>query len=236
MFRRFRTVATAAAAALALTAGAASAASAAGSTAPTLWANCNGYVGLTYDDGPNPSSTSALLNALNQGGAKATFFIWGAHAQQYPSLLQQEASAGMWIGNHTWDHPHLTQLDSGSVTNEISQTQNIIQQTIGQKPTLFRPPYGETNSTVQSIEKQQGMQAEVIWSHDSQDWNGASTSQIVQTASTMTNGSIILMHDGGYQTTIQAVPQILSGLSSRGLCPGKIVPSSNYGQPSVVAP
>lgn len=209
---------------------------AATSGAAGVWANCpNGYVGLTYDDGPNPSSTTALLNALKSGGAKATFFIWGAHAQQYPSLLQQEAAAGMWIGNHTWDHPHMTQQSTQTMTNEISQTQNIIQQTIGQRPNLFRPPYGETNSTLRSIEQQQGIQAEVLWSHDSQDWNGASTQQIVQTASTMTNGSIILMHDGGYQTTVQAVPQILSGLASRGLCPGKIVPGQNL-QPVVTAP
>ncbi|MGO4755786.1 polysaccharide deacetylase family protein, partial [Streptomyces sp. 2MCAF27] len=61
--------------------------------APTdaAWANCpNGYVGLTYDDGPNPASTQALLNALRAGGAKATFFIWGQHAEQYPDLLKAE--------------------------------------------------------------------------------------------------------------------------------------------------
>ncbi len=240
MTNRFRTATTALAAALALTAGAATAASATSAATPKagngIWASCpNGYVGLTYDDGPNPSSTTALLSALNQGGAKATFFIWGAHAQQYPSLLQSEVSSGMWIGNHTWDHPHMTQIGEPAASNEISQTQNIIQQTIGQRPTLFRPPYGETNSQIQNDERAQGITAEVLWSHDSQDWNGASTAQIVQTASTMTNGSIILMHDGGYQTTIQAVPQILSGLSSRGLCPGKIVSGSNL-QPIVTAP
>jgi peptidoglycan/xylan/chitin deacetylase (PgdA/CDA1 family) len=58
---------------------------------------------------------------------------------------------------------------------------------------------------------------------DSRDWAGASTAQIVQAASTLRPGGIILMHDAGFQTTVQAVPQILSGLSSRGLCPGRIV-------------
>jgi peptidoglycan/xylan/chitin deacetylase (PgdA/CDA1 family) len=235
--RRFRALTAVIAGALALTAGVTTAAAAQTAAPAGVWASCpNGYVGLTYDDGPNPSSTTQLLSALQAGGAKATFFIWGAHAQQYPSLLQQEANAGMWIGNHTWDHPYMTQQSTPTMTSEIQQTQQVIQQTVGRTPILFRPPYGDTNATVQGVERQLGIQAEVLWSHDSQDWNGASTQQIVQTASTMTNGSIILMHDGGYQTTIQAVPQILSGLGQRGLCPGKIVPSGNGLTPTVVAP
>ncbi len=189
-------------------------------------ASCsNGYVALTYDDGPNTTSTQALLNQLAAAGAKATFFIWGAHAQQYPSLLQAEANAGMWIANHTWDHPHMTQLSTANMTSEISQTQNIIKQTIGQTPVLFRPPYGETNSTLKSVEASFGL-TEIIWNQDSQDWNGASTASIVATAATMKSGDVILMHDGGYQTTINAVSQIVSGLTSRGLCPGMISPST----------
>ncbi|GHH78773.1 hypothetical protein GCM10018793_30130 [Streptomyces sulfonofaciens] len=224
------------AAATVLSAAPSPAASAAPDKAAGVWAACpNGYVGLTYDDGPNPSSTTALLNALKAGGARATFFIWGQHAQQYPSLLRQEQAAGMWIGNHTWTHPHLPQIGEPAAYNEIAQTQQIIQQTIGQTPTLFRPPYGETNSQIRNDETRLGLTAEVLWNVDSQDWNGASTAQIVQAASRMTGGSIILMHDGGYQTTIAAVPQILSGLSSRGLCPGKIISGAN-GQPVVTAP
>ncbi|RKN45969.1 polysaccharide deacetylase family protein [Streptomyces hoynatensis] len=221
-----------------LVAGAATAASADGpqTRGDRPFASCpNGYVGLTYDDGPNPSSTYALLNALQAGGARATFFIWGQHAQQYPDLLRAEVSAGMWIGNHTWSHPHLTQIGEPNAYNEIAQTQNVIQQITGQTPTLFRPPYGETSAQVRSDAQRLGLTAEVLWNVDSQDWNGASTAQIVQAASRMQNGSIILMHDGGYQTTVAAVPQILSGLASRGLCPGRIVSGANM-QPVVTAP
>jgi peptidoglycan/xylan/chitin deacetylase (PgdA/CDA1 family) len=184
--------------------------------------NCaNGYVALTYDDGPNPTSTTALLNALRAGGATATFFIWGAHAQQYPDLLRAEQSAGMSIGNHTYTHPHLTQIGEPAAYNEIARTQQTIQQITGSTPTLFRPPYGETNAQVHADEARLGL-TEVLWTVDSQDWNGASTAQIVQAAATLRPGGIILMHDGGYQTTINAVPQILSGLTARGLCPGRI--------------
>ncbi|MFE2028839.1 polysaccharide deacetylase family protein [Streptomyces hygroscopicus] len=193
------------------------------------WANCpGGYVGLTYDDGPNPASTQALLTALRAGGAKATFFIWGQHAEQYPDLLRAEQAAGMWIANHTMTHPHLTQIGEPAAYNEIAGAQNTIQRVTGQTPALFRPPYGETNAQVRSDEARLGL-TEVLWSVDSQDWNGASTQQIVQAAATMRAGSIILMHDGGYQTTVGAVPQILSGLAARGLCPGRITAGAGGG-------
>ncbi|MFD5316586.1 polysaccharide deacetylase family protein [Streptomyces sp. NPDC127098] len=194
----------------------------------------NGYVGLTFDDGPSTTTTPALLNALRAGGARATFFIWGQRAQQNPSLLQSTVAAGMWIGNHTWTHPHLTQLGQAAVQDEISRTQTLLRQATGQTPTLFRPPYGETNTQVRDIARQQGITAEVLWNVDSRDWAGASTAQIVQAASTLRNGDIILMHDG-YQTTVNAVPQILSGLSSRGLCPGRIIGGTDL-RPVVTAP
>ncbi|MGY0055479.1 polysaccharide deacetylase family protein [Streptomyces sp. LZ34] len=194
-----------------------------------VWANCpNGYVGLTYDDGPNPASTQALLTALRAGGARATFFIWGQHAEQHPDLLRAEQAAGMWIANHTSTHPHLTQIGEPAAYNEIATAQSTIQRITGQTPTLFRPPYGETNAQVKSDEARLGL-TEVLWSVDSQDWNGASTQQIVQAAATMRAGSIILMHDGGYQSTVSAVPQILSGLAARGLCPGRITAGAGGG-------
>ncbi len=184
-------------------------------------ANCgNGYVALTYDDGPNPSTTGALLSALQAAGARATFFNIGQRAQANPSLVRAQQSAGMWIGNHSWTHPHLTQLSTAQITSELSQTQQAIQQATGTAPRLFRPPYGETNANLRAVESQLGL-TEVLWSVDSQDWNGASTAQIVQAASNLQAGGVILMHDG-YQSTINAVPQIVANLNSRGLCPGMI--------------
>lgn len=182
----------------------------------------NGYVGLTFDDGPNPGTTMPLLNALRAGGARATFFIWGQHAAQHPNLLRAEQAAGMWIANHTFTHPHLTQIGEPAAFNEINQTQQTIRQLTGLTPNLFRPPFGETNAQVRSDESRLGL-TEVLWTVDSRDWAGASTEQIVQAAATLRAGGIILMHDAGFQTTVAAVPQILGGLSSRGLCPGRIV-------------
>ncbi|MEW9554140.1 polysaccharide deacetylase family protein [Nonomuraea sp. NPDC050783] len=188
-------------------------------------ADCSaGYVGLTYDDGPNPANTSNLLNALTANGLRATMFNIGQNAQNNQALVRAQRDAGMWIGNHSYTHPHLTQLGSSQIQSELQRTQQAIQQATGTAPRLFRPPYGETNATLKSVEQQLGLR-EIIWDVDSQDWNGASTAQIVQAAGRLQNGQIILMHDQ-YATTLAAVPQIAANLRSRNLCAGMISPTT----------
>ncbi|MBB2744335.1 UNVERIFIED_ORG: endo-1,4-beta-xylanase [Microbispora rosea subsp. rosea] len=195
------------------------------SAAPASAADCSaGYVGLTYDDGPNPSNTTNLLNTLKANGLRATMFNIGQNAQNNPSLVRAQVDAGMWVGNHSWTHPHLIQMSSSQIQSELQRTQQAIQQATGSAPKLFRPPYGETNSTLKSVEQQLGLR-EIIWDVDSQDWNGASTAQIVQAASRLQSGQIILMHDQ-YATTVQAISQIAANLRSRNLCAGMISPST----------
>ena len=191
---------------------------------PSQAATCNGYVGLSFDDGPTPGNTQNLLNALKSAGLRATFFDEGQNVQPNPSLVQATLAAGMWIGNHSWDHPHMTTLSQSQMTTEIGNTQNAIRAVTGSNPQLFRPPYGETNSTLKAVEASFGL-TEIIWDVDSQDWNGASVSAIVQANGRLTNGQIILMHDWP-ANTVAAIPQIASGLASRGLCAGMISPST----------
>ncbi len=193
------------------------------SAAPSQAATCNGYVALTFDDGPG-GNTNTLLNALKSAGARATLFNIGQNARNNPSLVQAEVAAGMWIGNHSWSHQHMTQLSTAQMDSEISQAQQAIQAAGAPAPRLFRPPYGETNGTLKAEEAKYGL-TEIIWDVDSQDWNGASTASIVSAAGRLTNGQIMLMHDQ-YATTIAAIPQIVSGLASRNLCAGMISPST----------
>ncbi|ONI85532.1 xylanase deacetylase [Saccharothrix sp. ALI-22-I] len=195
---------------------------------PTALA-CNGYVALTYDDGPNPQTTRSLLAALRAAGARATFFDMGSRVQQQPQLARETNSAGMWLANHSWSHPYLTNLSAAAVAKELGDTQNAIRNATGVTPTLFRPPYGATNATVQNEASKLGLR-QVTWSVDTQDWNGASTDAIVRTATGANAGAIVLMHDG-YQSTINAVPRIVQGLAAKNLCPGRI---NSSGQ--VVAP
>ncbi|MEU4086126.1 polysaccharide deacetylase family protein [Streptomyces aureus] len=186
-------------------------------------ATCSGYVGLTFDDGPS-SSTSSLLTALKQNGLRATMFNEGQYAASNPAQVRAQLDAGMWVGNHSYTHPHLVQQSQAQIDSEISRTQQAITAAGGGTPKLFRPPYGETNATVKAVEAKYSL-TEIIWDVDSQDWNGASTDAIVQAAGRLTNGQVILMHDWP-ANTIAAIPRIAQGLAARGLCAGMISPAT----------
>ncbi|WP_369170059.1 polysaccharide deacetylase family protein [Streptomyces sp. R28] len=191
--------------------------------APAQAATCNGYVGLTFDDGPS-SSTPALLNALTQNGLRATMFNQGQYAAAYPARVKAQVNAGMWVGNHSYTHPHLTQQSQATIDSEISRTQQAVAAAGGGTPKLFRPPYGETNSTVRAVEAKYGL-TEILWNVDSQDWNGASTDAIVAAAGRLTSGQVILMHDWS-ANSLAAIPRIAQGLAARGLCAGMISPQT----------
>jgi peptidoglycan/xylan/chitin deacetylase (PgdA/CDA1 family) len=187
-------------------------------------ATCNGFVGITFDDGPSNAHTPALLNALRQNGMRATLFNIGQNAAAAPAQVRAEASAGMWIGNHTYTHPHLTQLSTTQIDSELARTQQAIANAGGGTPRLFRPPFGDTNATVRSIAAQHGL-TQIVWDIDSMDWNGASVSAIVAANARLTNGQIILMHEWP-ANTLAAIPSIARGLASRGLCAGMISPQT----------
>jgi peptidoglycan/xylan/chitin deacetylase (PgdA/CDA1 family) len=191
---------------------------------PAHAAACNGYVGLTFDDGPSNNNTPALLNALKQNGLRATMFNQGQYAAAYPAQVRAQVQAGMWVGNHSYTHPHLTQQSQSQMDSEVSRTQQAIANAGGGTPKLFRPPYGETNGTLQSVLGKYGLR-QIIWDVDSQDWNNASTDAIVQANSRLTNGQVILMHEWPANTRA-AIPRIAQALASRGLCSGMISPQT----------
>jgi peptidoglycan/xylan/chitin deacetylase (PgdA/CDA1 family) len=211
-------LATAALAGLGVTA-AAHPAAAAPAPAAKAKACANGYVGLTFDDGPS-ATTPQLLAALRKAGLRATMFNQGNNAEARPDQVWAERGAGMWIGNHTYTHPHLTQLDQPTRFQEITSTQWVLEDLTGKEPTLFRPPYGETDAAVRADEDRVGV-LEVLWTVDSEDWNNNTVEGIVARAATLQPGGIILMHDWP-ANTIAAIPAIAQGLKDRGLCAGKI--------------
>lgn len=201
----------------ALTAGTAAPAGAAGAAA------CNGYVGLTFDDGPT-GNTSTLLNALRQNGLRATMFNTGQNAAANPAQVRAQVSAGMWVANHSYTHPYLTRLSTAQIDSELARTQQAVANAGGGTPQLFRPPYGDTNATVKSVAARRGL-TEILWNVDSQDWNNASADAIVQSVGRLTNGQVILMHDGPANTRA-AIPRIAQTLAARGLCAGRISPQT----------
>ncbi len=119
----------------------------------------------------------------------------------------------------------MTSWTLAQVTDELNRTNQAIQNAGAPKPTLFRPPYGEVNSTIQQAAQATGLRV-ITWDVDSQDWNGASAAAIANANNQLQNGQIILMHDGSYTNTNNAIAQIASNLRAKGLCPGRIDPST----------
>lgn len=176
-------------------------------------------VALTFDDGPS-IHTPQVLATLQQFNVKGTFFLWGQHVQQFPAYAQQELAAGHVLGNHTFTHPNLTTLSNPAILTELTSTQNIIRQTTGFTPTLFRPPFGAYNTNVLALASQVGLPWTITWSYAPLDWEMPPVDVIVsRVLSNTTNGSIILLHDGGGDRshTVAALPAIIQGLQARGL-------------------
>jgi peptidoglycan/xylan/chitin deacetylase (PgdA/CDA1 family) len=186
--------------------------------------SCKGYVGISFDDGPG-SNTTALISALKSAGlTPVTFFNIGQNVAANSSLVAQEKAVGE-VQNHSYTHQHMTSWSQSQVYDELNRTNQAIQNAGAPKPTLFRLPYGESSSAIQAAASQAGVRA-MTWDVDSQDWNGASTSAIVNAANQLQNGQVILMHDAYPNTTNQAISQIAANLKSKGLCPGRIDPST----------
>src|SRR2546423_11552709 len=114
---------------------------------------------------------SRIEKPLKQNGLRATMFNEGRFAAADPAGVRAEVSAGMWIGNHSYTHPHLTQLTKAQIDSEISRTQQAIANAGGGTPKLFRPPFGSSNSTVRSVEAKYGLR-EIIWDISTGDWTG----------------------------------------------------------------
>lgn len=168
-------------------------------------------VALTFDDGPDPKTTPQALDILKKYGAKATFFMVGQNIAGNEAIVKRVHNEGHQIGIHTWDHPVLTKLPLESAQKEILDTQTAINNVIGIKPTITRPPYGAINTTIQNSVDQ----SFIMWNVDSLDWKTRNTKAIMQEIAKTQPGSIILMHDI-HQTSIDALPSVLEYLKSNG--------------------
>ena len=171
-------------------------------------------IALTFDDGPNPPYTSQILAILRHYGVKATFFCVGKWVQRYPELVRQEYDEGHTIGNHTWGHPYMPSLSAPSIIWQLTTAGDVIQRTIGVRPTFFRPPYGAINSNVLTYANRFTLTV-IQWNVDPRDWSMPGVNAIyIRVLTQVRAGSIILMHDGGgnRSETVMALPIIIEWL------------------------
>ncbi len=161
-------------------------------------------VALTYDDGPSPRNTPALLDVLAEHGTMATFFLIGEHVRKHPGLARRVMSAGHVVGNHTMMHPNLSRKSAMRVREELEGCQSILEDTLGVHPKLFRPPYGARRPDVLRIARSMDL-LPVMWNVTAQDWKRIGAPAILSRVETgiarnrgRGTGSNVLLHDASH--------------------------------------
>jgi peptidoglycan-N-acetylglucosamine deacetylase len=151
---------------------------------------------LTFDDGPHPEVTPKLLDLLDKHNAKASFFLIGLHAQQYPELVKEIAKRGHCVANHSYKHLSLPKLTRAAQLAEINQSTDIIESILHKPCVLFRAPRGLWSFRVLFSLWRMNITA-VHWSRDSLDYQKAAPDEIVKnlTVNPVVAGDIVLFHD-----------------------------------------
>ncbi len=174
------------------------------------------YIAMTFDDGPSEALTPKLLDLLAAHHIRATFFVIGENAAVHPEILKRAVREGHEIANHSWSHPNLGKMSDESVRRELRKTDDVINDAIGVRPTLLRPPYGSiTPRQKHWIHDEFGYRT-ILWDVDPLDWKRPGPSVVCSRILKETRaGSIVLSHDI-HPGTIAAMPATLDQLQAKG--------------------
>ena len=169
-------------------------------------------VALTFDDGPNPATTTQALDTLSKYGIKATFFVLGKNVSGNEEILKRMKADGHVIGNHSWSHPILSQLSLDEAKKQITDTEDVLTKVLGSSSKLMRPPYGAITDDIRnSLDL-----SFIMWDVDSLDWKNKNEASILtEIQREVKNGSIILMHDI-HAETVNALPKVIDYLKGQG--------------------
>jgi Predicted xylanase/chitin deacetylase len=169
---------------------------------------------LTFDDGPDPIDSPAVLDILKEKKVRATFFVLGQAAHENPLLLKRIVTEGHEIGNHSFNHDY----QQRHLVEEMNQTDREVLAATGNHTFFYRPPGGLVSKSQLETIKNNG-HIVTLWSVDSKDWRNPGVNQIVSNVvKNVFPGAIILMHDGGYHRiqTVKALGPIIDALHNQG--------------------
>ncbi|RNL81351.1 polysaccharide deacetylase family protein [Nocardioides marmorisolisilvae] len=181
-----------------------------------------GQIALTFDDGPNPAVTAKLVRTLLKLKVPATFFMIGEHVDAHPALARYVASHGFTIGNHTWNHPVMTDLTAKQIRHQLHATAAAFRHHHIAVSHLMRPPYGAINGRVRKVIRDAGL-IPVLWTIDSRDWAGGGSSTIaarILDSLRPHRTNLVLQHDGvdNSPASLAAVPIVVKRARARGYC------------------
>jgi len=182
-------------------------------------------VALTFDDGPHPQGTPAVLETLREHGATATFFLAGEQVERRPALAAEIVAAGHRVELHCHRHRNLLRLGVRQFLEDAERARATIEEASGQAIADYRPPYGVFSASTLRAVRRRGWRP-VLWSRWGKDWRRSATAESIaaHASAGIEAGDIVLLHDADYYSargswvrTAAALPLILTELERRGL-------------------
>jgi peptidoglycan/xylan/chitin deacetylase (PgdA/CDA1 family) len=184
---------------------------------------------FTFDDGPRPDTTPALLDMLDQYHVHATFFVVArqldpdrAGSASRIAIVRDMIRRGHTVGLHSWDHPHLSTLTDAQITSQIDRSEAVLSPILGGAPTLFRPPYGEHDERIDRVLEERGY-TEVLWNFTGEPVGGRTEDDVVTEFSAMMDlresharehGGVVILHDTRPHV-VRAFPRIMEEIARR---------------------
>ena len=168
-------------------------------------------IAFTFDDGPG-KYTDELMTLFEENDAKASFFVLGSNVVKYPEVIKRMDELGFEIGNHSYHHAKLTELNPDSLDEEVEWTNDELNRILGRGTALFRPPYGAVNEAI----RMSVPYPFAFWSVDTLDWqrkDGAAIAEYI--LNTAQDGDVVLLHDI-YGFTLDAMRVVVPELKARG--------------------
>ncbi|MBI0434928.1 polysaccharide deacetylase family protein [Roseomonas sp. KE0001] len=203
-------------------------------------------IALTFDDGPDPAVTPAVLDLLERHGARASFFVIGERAARHPALLREMRRRGHSIENHTHTHPrHFAALGPFGMRREVLSAQAAIGAALGEAPRLFRAPMGLRSPLLDPVLAGAGLGL-VSWSRRGLDGASGDARRVAARLAAPRAGEILLLHDGnarrdaaGRPVVLAVLPGLLGAVAAAGLSavplPETLVPSPGPAVPAAAA-
>ena len=177
---------------------------------------------LTFDDGPLPEGTPAVLDALDAAGAKATFFLMGEQVERRPELAREIAARGHAIGVHGYRHTLLLRRTRRGLADDLDRGAALIGAATGAAPVYYRAPYGVFSTASLALARERGW-IPLLWSRWGRDWERRATGEAIarRAGGRLAGGDIVLLHDadyyssaGSWRRTVEALPAILAAGST----------------------
>jgi peptidoglycan/xylan/chitin deacetylase (PgdA/CDA1 family) len=193
---------------------------------------------LTFDDGPHPQGTPAVLELLAAAGAPATFFLAAEQVERYPSLAADVAAAGHEVGVHCYRHRNLMWRTPRWLEDDLRHAESVIGEATGAPLRLYRPPLGIVTTAALKSARRRGWEI-VLWTRDGHDWEARATPTSItrRIMRDVSGGDVLLLHDADYYSapaswrrTAAALLRILEELARRGLPPVRLPNAATHPQ------